>query len=161
MSGADNLGPMFLAHTNAAGTTVTPPMFMTADEVIQHHRAGDFMGAGRDFATQNKPVDATKPDGPTQKDRIFENKLASGRSSSRSRTWHASVGGQQEGVGKSIEKHGYDWGKGGDVRTHVFVDPTHEMGPSVLDGHHRIAAMKEHRPDEFIPTSVFIKNPKK
>lgn len=156
MSGADNLGPMFLAHTNEAGTTITPPMFMTGSEVISHYRAGDYQGAGRDFATQNKPVDASNPEGPTQKDRIFENKLKSSKGQSSARQWHSKFGGQQEGIHASIDKHGYDWGDKGDVRTHVFVDPTQKMGPSILDGHHRTAAMKALRPDEFIPTSVYL-----
>ena len=156
MSGADNLGPMFLPHVTPEGTSITPPMFMTGSEIKSHYRVGDYAGSQRDFKTQNKPVDASNPEGPTQKDRIFESKLASSKGSSRSRTWHSSVGGQQEGIHASIEKHGYDWGSDGDVRTHVFVDPLDTKGPRILDGHHRTAAMASLRPNEFVPTSVFL-----
>lgn len=49
-----------------------------------------------------------------------------------------------------IKERGYDWSK--PVTIHAVEDTSGvKLTGMLADGHHRLAAMKKHRPDEFMP----------
>lgn len=149
MSGHDNLGPMFKPHQTPEGTQVHVPLFMTGQEIFEHTRAGDYAGSRRDFSAQ-------KANNAQIQESIYAKK-ASGGGNPRQK-WYATVGGPELGPVESVKQHGYEWTSVDKPYTHVVVNVGNPMGPSTLEGHHRTAAMRKYRPDEFIPITE-VRNP--
>lgn len=105
--------------------TQPPALFATAKEIWDHTEPGDF----------DHPYSQEDSQGEKQhlfyntKEQLLNHKLTDNPS-----------------LTKAIANSGYNWSH--NVMTGAHVTLRNDI---LLDGHHRVAAMLKHRPDEFLP----------
>jgi hypothetical protein len=103
-----------------------PAMFATAREIVDTH---NFSDQYRGLHNINNP----RMWAHSSKEALLEHKEHN-----------------QPELTKNIKEKGYDWSK--PVVTYSVGSPENVKNTGVVtDGHHRIAAMLRHRPDEFLP----------
>lgn len=103
-----------------------PAMFATAKELVDTHLLGDQYGG------------IYRYDKPTMH-----------RFKSKEETLAHKLTAKPE-LTQSIKEHGYDWSKPATIHAISNTSGVQNKG-LINDAHHRIAAMLEHRPDEFLP----------
>lgn len=131
-------------HEQVAAGVHPPALFATAPEIIKSHFLGDM----------TIPVRRRDAFGNLRKDQ-FGNVL-------RAKFGHPNALlkyklGNQPLLTEDIKQFGFDWHPTGDHdRSQITTSlDFHGHGPTVLGGHHRLAAMNAHRPEEFIPLGTY------
>jgi hypothetical protein len=118
-----------------AGGTINrrQPVSMTAAEIMAKYRLGDLVDSTKD----EQDAKGAAMGGTQWALHTFYQGAENG----------AGAKGDDEGntLARSIVNKGYDSSKP------ILLNPSHSQGPTVVDGHHRLAVMFKHSPHEPIP----------
>jgi hypothetical protein len=109
-----------------ANGSQTPALFATAREIVDTHHLGDMQWPVEKY---NEETDEDEYHYFNNKHELLQHKLE-----------------ESPELSHDIARHGFDWNK-----EDMEHDPITLRGDTLLEGHHRLAAMYAHRPDEFIP----------
>lgn len=135
-----NLSPQFGSpeyHRRVAAGTHPPAMIATAPELVQTHHLNDIEG-GRSAHT------------PSERLQYGDGWEVPFRSKEDLMSYKAQ---DKPYLTEDIKKRGFDWKE--PVQTgHIGYLKELKDSVSVVDGHHRLAAMYYHRPDEFLPVQT-------
>lgn len=113
--------------------TYSPPMFMTAREIAEHCKMGDW---------KTERIGAKVPEDVLW--HKYDNAWMP-QAGEKPSGWHG-------GLGESIHNVGYNWEK----PVHIgLINEDGEFEPKLIEGHHRVAVMYHDRPDEQMPVSVW------
>ncbi|CAB4124054.1 hypothetical protein UFOVP45_125 [uncultured Caudovirales phage] len=124
----DNIGQQFGTSEyfrKVAEGTHPPAMFATAREIFKHTYPGDLDAP---YSSSNSQGD-TEDHWYEDEDHMWDHK------------YH-----DKPGLTKDLKANGYDWSKN--------EEPVTLRDDTLQNGHHRIAALTKHRPDEFLPINT-------
>lgn len=125
----------WLQHIPATKAVQTP-LFVMPHELAYHSHLGDLGTSDSEIDSHGVPMGDTTRESDTNEDLIYR-KLYSPHPHS-------------EGVAESVRQHG--------IQVPVDVEVGHDGTLTLRDGHHRLAAAVQHRPNEPVPvdwTNVF------
>jgi len=129
----DNIGQQFGSaeyFRKVAEGTQPPAMFATAREIVHSTYPGDL----------DAPYSGQNSQGESE-DHWYE---------SENHLWDHKYHERPETT-ESLKAKGYDWSAAQKTGDHVTL-----RNDVLQDGHHRIAAMVRHRPDEFLPIKTEV-----
>lgn len=125
-----NLSPQFGSHEytrQVAAGTHPPAFFASAKEIHDTHTYGD---AGADDMIFDKKTKGYVPTTlPSNPDKLMDYKR-----------------NEDPELTSALKKHGYDWNE-----VTIHHDPVSARNDTLMDGHHRVAAMLKHRPNDYMP----------
>lgn len=131
-------------HKQVAEGTHPPALFATAPEIIKSHFLGDMtLSYRRKDAFGNLRRD--------QFGQVIQAKYGHPNALLKYKLGHQPL------LTEDIKNFGFDWAPQGDFDRSQITTSLDYLGhgPTVLGGHHRLAAMNAHRPDEFIPLGTY------
>jgi hypothetical protein len=120
---------------------------MTAREILQHARYGDGHTYNKtpEEALEMKYASASRP-----REQVINIRRRGQDFVPTTFVNDESVLGHEGGLKDEISKHGYDWTKPVEINLH---DDEGNFSPYLIEGHHRVAVMMKHSPDEPIPVN--------
>jgi len=132
-----NLSPQFGSqeyHQQVSGGVHPPAMIAKAHEIVETHHLNDMEGSRSAQTPEEKFQYGDGWDVPFRdKEDLLSYKEK-----------------EQPYLTDDIKKHGFNWGSPIQAG-HLNNDHDLNDSVSIVDGHHRLAAMYYHRPDDFIP----------
>ena len=142
---SENVGKQLSPIMKSEDGSFHPPLYMTAREITQHARYGDGYTHKMtpDEALEMKYASAARP-----RERVVNIRRRGQDPVPTTFVNDESVLGHEGGLKDEISKNGYDWSKPVSVTLH---DDEGNFAPYLLEGHHRVAVMMKHSPDEPMP----------